>query len=91
MEEGRWSNQSYNKNELQRIYYIKEKKAMQREEQLGRENKMSQFEQEIDGPVKKNNKRTLKSEQGHMENNSPSHTGTEKESGKNFYKNKKKK
>ena len=91
MEEGRWSNQSYNKSELQRIYYIKEKKAMQREEQLKGENKLGKFEEQIDVPVKKNNKRTLKSEQGISEQNSPLENNSEKDNGKNFYKSKKKK
>ena len=90
MEEGRWSNQSYNKSELQRINYIKEKKAMQKEEVLSREtNKIIKFEEEIDGHSKKNDKRALKSQQGNCDNNTHSDNNSEKENGKNFYHNKK--
>jgi hypothetical protein len=91
MEEGRWSNQSYNKSELQRINYIKEKKAIQKEEQLRRENKLGKFEEEIDETAKKNNKRKLKSQQVNVEISSQSENNSEKENGKSFYKNKRKK
>jgi hypothetical protein len=94
MEDGRWSNQSYNKNELKRIHYIKEKKAMQREEQLKRENSNKQFDDEIDEPVKKTKKRQLKSNHANFDEsnqNSDSNTEESNGKGKNFYKNKKKK
>jgi hypothetical protein len=96
MEDGRWSNQSYNKSELKRLYYIKEKKAMQREEQLKRENMNKKLDEEVmDGPVKNNKKRVLKSHQANNFNssNSDSEGNSEEasEKGKNFYKNKKKK
>ena len=97
MEEGRWSNQSYNKSELKRIYYIREKKEMQREEQLKRETMNKKIDdEEIDGPGKANKKRVLKSHQpnnGHHNNNSNSDDNSEEisEKGKNFYKSKKKK
>ena len=91
MEEGKWSNQSYNKSELHRINYIKEKKAIQKEEQLRQENKLGKFEEEIEEPAKKNNKRKLKSQQVNMEVYSQSENNSDKENGKNFYKNKKKK
>jgi hypothetical protein len=96
MEDGRWSNQSYNKTELKRIYYIKEKKAMQREEQIRRETSSKQFEEPIEENVKKNKKRALKSHQDknyNSNNNSDSQDNSEESQGKgkNFYKSKKKK
>lgn len=90
MEDGRWSNQSYNKSELKRIFYIKQKKALQREEQLKRETSGNLSEDEMNDGVKKSKKRVLKSHQGNYENSNNSDNNSE-EKGKNFYKNKKKK
>lgn len=55
MSEGRWSNQSNNYDEKKRIYYIKEKKNMQREEQMSRIKPVMEVEEEY-----KSNKRVLK-------------------------------
>jgi hypothetical protein len=91
MEEGGWSNQSFNTSETKRIYYIKEKKNMQREEQLKREmekSKLNDFIEQADGPPKKSKKRELKSNQN-GDNFQKVDSDSDKK-GKNFYKNKKK-
>lgn len=71
MEEGRWSNQSYNQNELRRIYYIKQKKELQREEQMRREGHgIEEVEDEEDDDAGKNSKkRKLKNPKEKNKNN----------------------
>ncbi len=88
MDDGRWSNQSYNKNEMRRIYYIKEKKDNQRQQQNESDNRLMTVDEENE-PKSKNKKRELKSDK---QKNQPVVDESEQslEKGKNFYKNKKK-
>ena len=62
-EEGLWSNQSKNENELRRINYIKEKKELQKEEQRIKESKQTDsMDVDDDEEDNKNSrKRVLKS------------------------------
>ena len=87
MDDGRWSNQSYNQNELRRIYYIKEKKDLQRQKQ--NESDINTNSEEEKEPKSKNRKRELKSDKQKSLPVTDESDQTQ-EKGKNFYKNKKK-
>lgn len=87
MEEGKWSNQSYNQTELRRIHYVKEKKALQKEEQYKiiceKQQLKEIIEEEEDNKNTKKRKLKTKGED-------PIEQTVDDKKAKNFYKNKKK-
>jgi hypothetical protein len=88
MEEGRWSKQSYNQNELRRINYIKEKKEKQRQDQLEKQQGPGDFGMIVEEDGNSNvRKRELKSSKKNREDDVENAEDNKK--GKNFYKNKK--
>ena len=93
MEEGKWSKQSFNKNELRRVNYIKEKKDKQRQDQLEKQHANGNFGmivEEDDGECNKR-KRELKSNKKNIvvdQEVEEDQLSTGKK-GKNFYKSKK--
>ncbi len=85
MEEGRWSKQSYNQNELRRVHYIKQKKEMQRQEQLIRETeRLANFQMEdaAEEDNKRSKKRVLKSNKSDIKDSSPDDHDLNTKSGK---------
>jgi hypothetical protein len=89
MEEGKWSKQSYNQNELRRVNYIKEKKDKQREDQLKQKGGDEIAEEEEDDERKPSKKRELKSNKNKQQPDDNLEPVEEIKKGKNFYKNKK--
>ena len=96
VEEGKWSKQSFNKNELRRVNYIKEKKDKQRQDQLEKQQASGNFGmivEEDDGECNKR-KRELKSNKKNnvvdqeVEEEEIAQLSTGKKA-KNFYKSKK--
>jgi hypothetical protein len=88
MEEGKWSKQSYNQNELRRVNYIKEKKEKQREDQL-KQKGGDKIEEEEEDERKPSKKRELKSHKNKELPDDNLEPVEETKKGKNFYKNKK--
>jgi hypothetical protein len=85
-EGGMYSQHSYNKTDMKRVYYIKEKKQMQRDEQNQKSGKTSIMDDLLDDDDTsyKKGKRALKS------NQQTTHVIEEQKKPTNFYKTKKK-
>ena len=94
MEEGKWSKQSYNQGEQSRVFYIKQKKEMQKEEQVKRQaerlGNVHIEEEDDDNNNKNRKKKALKSNSKENPIDDAEKEDDVSKNGKNFYKNKKK-